>query len=139
MNTSVSSAWTSNSPSYIRYNGAGSFYYESFNINVSTAGSYVSFSGSRIDTYGYLYSPSFSPWYPAENLVAFDDDRGGNGQFRFTVYLRPNVNYILVATTYSSTTTGAYNVTVSGLTSVDIIRNNQSFPQTSRPSIVTRR
>ena len=139
VNTSISSELTRYSPSFTRSGSSGVFYFESFTINVPTAGEYVFFSGSSMDTYGYVYSPSFSPSYPAQNLIYFNDDSGSSGQFKIIAYLQSDIDYTLVATTYGQHVTGLYNVTISGLMSTQIVKNNESYYGTSRATTETRK
>ena len=133
VNTSSSSAWTDNSQTYARPGAPNaSYYYDTFELTVPIAGSYIITSSSGIDTYGYLYNGNFNPTSPALNLLVYDDDSGGDRQFRFTVSLRPSATYILVATTYSGNVTGPYTVVVSGLVRVNLVRtSNASTTQTT--------
>ena len=95
-------------------------YYEAYQVTVPINGSYIFTSSSTVDTYGYLYSDSFSPVDTRHNLIIEDDDNGGNSQFRFETTLETDHTYILVATTYRENITGEYRLIISGLTSVNI-------------------
>jgi hypothetical protein len=130
------SAWTSTSPRFTRYNGVtGSYYYyEAIQVTVSTAGYYRFRSVSTIDSYGYLYTGSFFASTPSTNLYLQDDDSAGNGQFQFTANLQPNVVYILIATTYAPSVTSAITVVVSGLVRVDLERLGNTTTATSTVS-----
>ena len=64
--------------------------------------------------YGYLYNNSFDTSNSSLNLLAQDDDSGGNAQFRLNVTLRANQKYILVVTTYLQSVTGSFSITGSG-------------------------
>ncbi|CAF2475288.1 unnamed protein product [Rotaria sp. Silwood2] len=114
-NATASSTWTTNSPSFSRYGTSySSYYYDTYQVTVPVDSSYNFMSISRANTYGYLYNGSFRSSSTSSNLLTFDDDSGGNRQFRFTFSLQRNLTYIFVPTTYSMYTTGAYTVVVSG-------------------------
>lgn len=87
----------------------------------------------------YLYINSFSPSSLAVNLYVFDDGPAGNSQFKFEVYLQPNVIYILVVTTFSPYTTGFYSLIASGLNQVNITKINNSSTLTTNILSTTRR
>lgn len=124
-NTTVSSVWTTSSRSYVRYGATSTnFYYDTFTVTVPSTGSYIFTSNGMLDTYGYLYSPTFSPTSTSVNLLIFDDDSGGNAQFRFIQTLQAGVTYVLVATTFSPSIIGSYTVTVSGLARATVSRTN---------------
>ncbi|CAF1451440.1 unnamed protein product [Adineta ricciae] len=121
VNTTVLSAWTTNSRKYIRRSASVSHtYYEAYRVTVPINGSYIFTSSSKVDTYRYLYSDSFSPVDTRQNLITEDDDNGGNSQFRFETNLETYRAYILIATTYRENTTGEYRLIISGLASVNI-------------------
>ncbi|CAF2955683.1 unnamed protein product, partial [Rotaria sp. Silwood2] len=124
VNTTVSSSWTNGNPIYARPGDFNSnYYYDTFDLTVSMAGTYAVGSDSTIDTYGSLYNGSFVPDYPQMNLLIHNDDsESSSRQFRFQVYLEPHVRYILVATTYGTWTTGPYSVVVSGPQRITLIR-----------------
>ncbi|CAF4712329.1 unnamed protein product, partial [Rotaria sp. Silwood2] len=133
VNTTSSSAWTINSQTYTPPGSSNSIsYYDTFELTVPMASSYMITSDSLIDTYGYLYNCSFIPTSPFTNLLAFDNDFGGNEQFQFTVFLQPALTYVLVTTPYNGTTTGSYTVVVSGLLRVNlVVTSNGSTTQTT--------
>ncbi|CAF1081597.1 unnamed protein product [Rotaria sp. Silwood1] len=113
VNTTYSSTWTTNSRKFLRYGGrTANYYYETYQVNVSTAGYYRFKSSSSIDTYE-------------------DDDTGSNAQFQFTLYLQPNTVYTLVATTYAENVTGSYTVIASGATRVTLV------PVTNTSTVLT--
>ncbi len=75
-----------------------------------------------MDTYGYLYESSFDPSYPSRNLIASDDDGAGDRQFQIRGYMQSGRKYILVVTTYSSSTAGSFTVEVIGPAPVKFLR-----------------
>jgi hypothetical protein len=81
-------------------------YYEAVVITVATGGSYNFQSKSDFDSYGSIYTDGFDPSDISINLLANDDDSGGNSQFNLTVVLQPQSTYILVVTTYSAHRSG---------------------------------
>ena len=124
-NTTVAAAWTGNSPVYARHGETDvQYHYGTFEVTVSSNGTYIFTCNSSIDSFGYLYNGSFFPASPSLNLFTFNDDGGGNGQFRITADLQTNVAYVLVATTYNTNATGSYDVTASGFARVNLIQTN---------------
>ena len=63
-------------------------YYNAIRLTVATFGNYTIRSSSGINLYGYLYSSNFDPLNSSLNLIAFDDNSGGNQQFQMTVLLQ---------------------------------------------------
>jgi hypothetical protein len=72
---------TTNNLTYDRFGGSAKYYYEAIKISVRVTDGYYIGSNSTINTYGYLYLNSFNPLNIAENLIAGDDDKGGDSQF----------------------------------------------------------
>ena len=125
INTTFESALKQNMSSFIRYGGSILGYrYETVNVSTATSATYVFGSRSSMDTYGYLYSSSFNPNSPANNLLISDDDNGGNGQFQFSFFLQAYVSYTLVMTTYNVNVFGSYVAIVSGPIAVSLSRTN---------------
>lgn len=123
---------------YTRYDSdAGDYYYGAFRVTVSTTGNYRFTSISSIDTFGYLYNASFISSSPSMNLLSFNDDSGGNGQFRIVASLQTNVVYVLVATTFDPSTTGSYTVIASGPSTVTFVQVNtvSTLPSTTSSSL----
>jgi hypothetical protein len=118
--STYSSAWTTESQSYCRTSCAVSsnYYYEAVQVRVSTSGTFSLISKSSIDTYGYLYNSSFNPLSPSSNLIVQDDDGAGNGQFNLKTFLESRLIYILVATTFDPRKIGSFSVSASGSGSV---------------------
>ena len=116
-----SGSFTSSSPTFNRPstydcpNGFGtSVYYHSMPFTVSSTGVYTfnnTFSG---DGYGHIYSTSFSPTAPCNNLLISDDDGNGGADPRLSTTLTAGVTYYLVTTTFSNLTTGNYSWTYTG-------------------------
>ena len=109
---------------------AGDYYYQAIRITVSKSDIYTFTSQSSMDTYGYLYENVFDPLYPSGNLIASNDDGGGNQQFRFSVHLFTESSYVLIVTTYRTNTIGSFSIRVSGPSSVDLVPYK---PTNSRP------
>jgi hypothetical protein len=89
-------------------------YYQAIEIVVTTSGYYTLSSVENIDGYGFLYQPYFDPFNPSYNLVAQDDQSGGNNQFRINAYLQAGVPYTLVFTTFGAGVTGPYSIVAYG-------------------------
>lgn len=124
--SNYSSALTVNSEMYLRNeNSTSNFYYEAIQLNVNTTEIYTFTSKSNIDTYGYLYQGNFYPSYPSLNVLEDDDDTGGNSQFQLTSFLRTDLTYILVVTTFSENITGPFSVVASGPDNVNFIPINK--------------
>jgi hypothetical protein len=94
------------------------FHYEAIQMNVFDSGYYTLTSCSSIDTYGFIYKNNFNPLSPDQNILIKDDDGGGSSQFQLNILLGANITYILVVTTYSSRTTGAFSIYALGPKSI---------------------
>ncbi len=118
--STYSSAWTTESQSYCRTSCAVSYYYyyKAIQVRVGTHGTFSLTSKSSVDTYGYLYNSSFDPLSPSSNLLLQDDEGGNNGQFKLTSFLELDFIYILVATTFDPDTIGSFSISASGPGSV---------------------
>ena len=90
------------------------FFYESIQLQVGTTGFYTIFSNSSIDSEGYLYNSTFNLSLPDANLLAEDNDAGGNGQFMLNIMLSSMKNYTLVVSTYWARSTGKFSVVIYG-------------------------
>jgi hypothetical protein len=133
-NTTYSSRWITSSPRFARYNGLnGTYYYEAIRVTVPVSGYYRFKSNSTVDTFGYLYIDSFLPMSPSMNLLAQNDDAGGNGQFQFTVNLQSNTRYILVVTTFGTNVIGTFDVIASGQVRLnfELMSTNVTVPSTT--------
>ena len=95
-------------------------YYEAIKINVYTSGNYSIRSNSSLDTFGYLYIDTFDPTFTSSNLLQFNDDGAGSGQFLLSSVLQTMIDYILVATTYPASSTGPFSVIVQGPAAVSL-------------------
>ncbi|CAF4053061.1 unnamed protein product, partial [Adineta steineri] len=60
---------TEDSPTYYRDCQVPHCHYETLQIHVNTSGSYVLWSESNINAYGYIYKNDFNPLKPSENLL----------------------------------------------------------------------
>lgn len=108
---------------YKRYlTSSSSYYYHIYSIVVPVSGYYSIMTLGANDSYGYIYKPSFNSSDPSTNLIAYDDNSGGNQQFQIIMHLEANTQYNLVLTTASRNQTGPYTIIVSGLNTVNINR-----------------
>ncbi|CAF1565822.1 unnamed protein product [Adineta ricciae] len=112
--SSYPSQFTINSRKYCRDYKKPSYYYETLEINVKKTGSYVLWSKSEIDTYGYLYKDEFNPLQPFGNLIAHHSGHCNQGQLKFDRTFDENTKYILVVTTYYPNATGNFTIFISG-------------------------
>ncbi|CAF4097954.1 unnamed protein product [Adineta steineri] len=60
---------TEDSPTYYRDCQVPHCHYETLQIHVNTTGSYILWSKSNTDAYGYIYKNDFNPLKPSENLL----------------------------------------------------------------------
>jgi hypothetical protein len=116
---------TVDSQTYYRDCRTPNYHYETFEINVVTAGAYTVWSESEIETFGYIYKHGFDPLQPFENLLLQHSGSCNGGQFKLITDLQIDTRYILVVTTYDSNVTGNYSVWISG-------PNNISFNHFSK-------
>ncbi|CAF4084707.1 unnamed protein product, partial [Adineta steineri] len=110
-----SSALSIYSPMFIRAQSLGwstpvYYFYQPIRINVTTTGLYTILSNSTMDTYGFLYSNTFDPSFPDQNLILYDNNGAPNYQFMLIVTLQAMKQYTLVVTTYSPGATGAFSI-----------------------------
>lgn len=131
-NTIISSQLTVHSPQYMRPMGSSSnFYYDTFELAVSIAGNYTIgteadiFNNNTIDTYGSLYSGTFLPEHPDQNLFKWNDDGDNMNQFQIKMYLDPYSIYTLVVTTHQEYVTGWYTVVIAGRAAVNLTRTTK--------------
>nr|ACD54717.1 NHL repeat containing protein-like protein [Adineta vaga] len=118
--STYSSELTTNSAKYCRDYKKPNYYYETLEINVKKTGSYVLWSKSEIDTYGYLYKDDFDPLQPFGNLITQHNGKCNQGQLKFFIDIEANTKYILVVTTYYSNTTGNFTIFISGENNVTV-------------------
>ena len=111
-----------NSETYSRVCNQDNFYYEAFEMNVPQSGTYIVWSDSDIDTYGYIYVNNFDRLNPNENLLINDNDGQSNLQFRIEILLHVNTTYLLVVTTFRPNVIGHIKINLWGLTNVNIKR-----------------
>ena len=79
-----------------------------------TSGNYVIQSNSSIDTYGYIFNSSVRQITNARGAFMFNDDNGGNRQFKMEIVLQSMINYTLVVTTFGRDITGPFSVIAYG-------------------------
>jgi hypothetical protein len=89
-------------------------YYETLRMNVVKSGSYVLWSESNINTYGYIYTNNFDPLKPSENLLLEHNGSCNQDQFKLIIDLKNDTQYVLVVTTHRPYTIGSFSVFVSG-------------------------
>ncbi|CAF1279829.1 unnamed protein product [Adineta ricciae] len=109
-----SSQFTSNSSTFSRDCRQPNYYYEAFEIEVTTAGSYILWSVGTMETFGYIYEKQFDPLKPFEHLLLQHSGDCNDGQFKLITNLQTNRKYILVATTYDLNVKGNFSVIVAG-------------------------
>ncbi|UJR34694.1 hypothetical protein I4U23_027471 [Adineta vaga] len=127
------------------------YYFEAFQLNVTTTGFYIIKCNGSTDMYGLLYAGVFNPFTPSITLIqngydVYDDSYQGV----LNMTLQASIQYIVVVTTYDSYTDGSYVLTLTGPASVrlskivgaglqsqqsiyssSLTRNNPSFCQFS--------
>ena len=83
-----SSALVSGGPVYCRLtpcNNGTNYYYETIGLNVSVSGLYYIACNSTFDSYGYLWTSSYTTY------LGYDDDGAGNSQFLLKFYLNSTI------------------------------------------------
>ena len=118
-------AVTTGQPTYNRVEANGnatptvlSFYatnvaYSAQSLSVTAAGAYVVNSVGPWDNYTTLYTASFNPLNPLNNVIIANDDNPVVGQSGFTVNLAIG-NYILVTSGWLNSSSGTANNTITG-------------------------
>ena len=132
VNSTYNGALSYNSPVFVRPKSSieSYYYYQAIRLTVYITGTYTFTSNSSWDTYGYFYNNPVDPSNPTQNLIACDDDSGGDQQFQINVSLQDQGVYILIVTTYSAGVTGSFSIKTIGPEFFDLT----SFtPSTSRP------
>jgi hypothetical protein len=84
-------------------------------------------SNSSIDTYGSFHHSAVDRTNPWESLITFDDNSGGDQQFRISLGLQSKKAYILFVTTFAPNVTGWFTITAVGPASVALTYNNIFF------------
>jgi len=88
------------------------------------------------DPYVYLYQESFDPSQPEVNLIAYDDDSGGNLLFRLNdIQLYSSIPYYVVATSYQPGATGTFDFEIVGPGSVEY--QGTVSPSIPEPSMIS--
>jgi hypothetical protein len=117
-----SSKLTADSPMYYRDCKIPKCYYETLEMNVAKSGSYILWSESNINTYGYIYENNFDPLKPSGNLLLEHNGTCNQEQFKLIIDLKNDTQYVLVVTTYRSYTVGSFSVLISGPDNVSLNR-----------------
>ncbi|CAF4086440.1 unnamed protein product [Adineta steineri] len=113
-------------------------YYEAIQVNVNESSYYTFASNSSIDTTVAMYKDYFNPFNTLKNLILTNDNSCHNDQFRLTVDLEINTEYILVVTTYRPNITGTFSIIVFGSNNVTLERlNTSSTVQSVYSSVLT--
>ncbi|CAF1452319.1 unnamed protein product [Adineta steineri] len=95
-------------------NDHGCYFYQANRIEISMNGFYTFFDNSSMDTVGYLYSDSFDPSRPYQNLIT-----SNHGDFNYlhlgiSYTLQSTGSYILVVTTRRENVQGSFQITAVG-------------------------
>ena len=93
-----------------------------FHVTVPQFGFYSLSSLSTVDTYACLYTDQFDPDHPQRNLLTYNDQSGGDDQFRMSLVLQADQIYYLVATTFRPWRVGNFSVQVTGPGEADVIQ-----------------
>ena len=93
-------------------------FYQALLLTANASGFYTIASESNIDTYGLLYNNTFNSTFLSLNLLASDNDSGGNNQFSFYRFVDELFRYIVVLTTYDRNVQGLYSIVTRGPGSV---------------------
>ena len=105
---------------FVRPGGSGDFFYDRFLFNTETSGTYLIRTDGSLNTYGYLYTPTFDKNSPSDNLIAENDDSAGGGQFRISSELVAGQTFEVIVTAVSSLSLGSYTLLILGPTSVSL-------------------
>ncbi|CAF2028725.1 unnamed protein product [Rotaria magnacalcarata] len=132
--SSYTNMLTTNSPTFRRTKDSDLSYFQAIQVTVLTAGTYSFKSDSLLDAYGYLYENNFNPSNPRANLLAEDDDSGGNQQFLMDYPMQYGSGYILVFTTHNPRMTGTFSILTSDPSKVNL-KYLHIIPVSSSPAI----
>jgi hypothetical protein len=88
------------------------YYYQSIQLFISMNSTYTFTITSSINAYGSIYSGTFNPSQPYENLLPSNALYDGNGQFNINIYLPADYTYFLVITTNLPKITGSFSIYV---------------------------
>ena len=95
---------------YLRECNILNFYYEAIQINVGDSGYYSFKTCTTLKTLNYIYKNNFNPLNPHQNILAKDDQSGGNNPLELGLFLQADITYIFVVTTFSSRITGEFSI-----------------------------
>ena len=101
--------------------------YDLFAVIASTTDNYTLATQTSINTYGYLYFPSFNATSPLSNVVASNDDFAGTRACGIRYTLQAGIRYFLVVTNYYPSQTGSYTLFVKGPALVNITRLSSMY------------
>jgi len=113
------------SSTFVRpHSNMSDYHYQAIAVDISKTGPYSFISSSQIDTYGCFYNYAVDPTDPYRSLVTFDNDSGGNQQFKISLGLESGKTYVLIVTTFAPNVTGFFTITAVGPASVDLRQND---------------
>ena len=112
---------------YSRVCGRTDYHYETIEVNVQENGAYSFDSNGTIVMYGYIYESVFDPFNPTENVLSQSGYDCDGYHFHFATYLRVNIIYILVVTTFHPDVRGSFSVFVSGPNNISLNRISESI------------
>ncbi|UJR12847.1 hypothetical protein I4U23_017021 [Adineta vaga] len=125
MQLTYSTNLTKNHKTFSRTNlNESNYHYEFIEFIVSKNDSYTLTANSSIDLYGHLYKDSFDRFNPTKNLIAWYGKCCNKDQFKFTLELLANTQYILIVTTYKPNITGLFSIIIFGSNKVRFGRRN---------------
>lgn len=133
-------SFTTSSPTFSIPSSSGRVNYyslQSFIVDQTGTYSIVSSNANLVnafnnDTTLSLYTPSFDPTQPTSNLIAFDDDSGGNFYAAINAVTLTAGNTYFVASSFfdgvgAQTLPASYNVTISGPGAITL--NSPAVPE----------
>ncbi|CAF1272546.1 unnamed protein product [Adineta ricciae] len=109
-------------PIFFGFNRTGDdyYFYEMIQVKVVRNGNYTFTSDSYLSTYGCFYKNSYSPLNFSQNLITCDDDGGRDQGFQINITLQHQEVYVLMVTTHTAGTMGAFSVKAVGPGFIDL-------------------
>ncbi|CAF1365095.1 unnamed protein product [Adineta ricciae] len=130
--TQRTSALTTNSQTFCRQTPCimYSHYAQTFEINITTSGTYYFHTNGTIDTYGCRYVDTINASDPYTNRLLCDDNGYDNGQFMLVVLLESTSKNFIVVSTKTIGVTGSFTIIGTGPSSIDFIPKDISSTTT---------